>query len=229
MIKRKDVKAFYRLMDELEKRIGGKRKLGDTHGQMDWPARGVYFFFEEGEIRTGSGQGPRIVRVGTHALKANSKTTLWKRLMQHRGTKNPPGGTHRSSIFRLLIGVALSQNMPQKLASWGQGNNADKATLEAERPLEQKVSAYLGDMPFLFLPVDDPPGPKSLRGYIERHAISLLSSYITPSPDPSSENWLGCDCDREKVRRSGLWNNNHVDEDYDPKFLGVLEDLVKQA
>ena len=32
-------------------------------------------------------------------------------------------------------------------------------------------------MPFLWLEVPDPPGPDSLRGYIERNAIVLLSNY----------------------------------------------------
>ena len=225
---REDVADFYRLMDELERRIGGKRKVGDAHGRMCWPERGVYFFFEEGEMRTGSGQGPRIVRVGTHALKAGSQTTLWERLSKHRGTKIPYGGDHRSSIFRSLAGAALSRRMPQKPASWGQGSSADKATRMTERPLEQCVSAYLGGMSFLFLPVDDPPGPKSRRGYIERNAISLLSGYMSPSPDPPSCQWLGHDCGSERVSRSGLWNNNHVDEGYDPKFLCELWKLIKQ-
>jgi hypothetical protein len=34
---------------------------------MVWLQRGVYFFMEGGEHRTDSGEGLRIVRVGTHA------------------------------------------------------------------------------------------------------------------------------------------------------------------
>jgi hypothetical protein len=29
------------------------------------------------------------------------------------------------------------------------------------------------------------------------------------------------------VRRSGLWNNNHVDEAVDPRFLTAFEELVQ--
>jgi hypothetical protein len=54
----------------------------------------VYFFREAGETRCDSGNGPRIVRVGTHALKAGSSTKLWTRLSQHRG-KSAGGGNHR--------------------------------------------------------------------------------------------------------------------------------------
>jgi hypothetical protein len=32
--------------------------------------------------------------------------------------------------------------------------------------------------------------------------------------------------DRERVRQSGLWNNRHVDETYDPRFLDVFESIL---
>src|SRR5262245_54126323 len=74
-----------RLLDRLHEKFGVSRRLGDSSGRMTWPRRGVYFFFEEGERRLESGTGPRVVRVGTHALKPNSNTRRWDRLRQHRG------------------------------------------------------------------------------------------------------------------------------------------------
>jgi hypothetical protein len=86
-------------------------------------------------------------------------------------------------------------------------------------------------MPFLSLPVDDAPGPTTLRGYIERNAIALLSNLGKPPLDAASPTWRGCACDRGKarVRDSGLWNQNHVDEDYSPAFLDTLESLVNST
>ncbi len=86
-------------------------------------------------------------------------------------------------------------------------------------------------MPFLWLAVADAPGPDSLRGYIERNSIALLSNLGKPPLDPPSKGWRGRVCDRNKarVRDSGLWNQNHVDEDYDPRFLDVLDRLVAKA
>src|SRR5207248_1555388 len=97
----------YSILGVLERRVGARRLLADCHGRMAWPQRGVYFFMEEGEHRTNTGRGLRIVRVGTHALKAGSRTTLWKRLSQHKGHENSGGGNHRGSIFRLLVGSTL--------------------------------------------------------------------------------------------------------------------------
>ena len=81
-------------------------------------------------------------------------------------------------------------------------------------------------MPFLWLAVDDEPGPESARGFIERNAIALLSNFGRNLLDPPSASWLGQVCDRERVRRSGLWNSNHVDETHDPRFLDVMAKLV---
>ena len=65
-----DLVRFYILLGSLEEKLGGKRTLAVCNGRMSWPTRGVYFFFEAGEERCDSGHGPRIVRVGTHALTA---------------------------------------------------------------------------------------------------------------------------------------------------------------
>ena len=70
------LKRFYDLLSVLEHRIGGPRRLVNCSGRMDWPCRGVYFFRETGEERSGSGSGPRVVRIGTHTLKPGAGTRL---------------------------------------------------------------------------------------------------------------------------------------------------------
>jgi len=78
-------------------------------------------------------------------------------------------------------------------------------------------------MPFLWVDIGDEPGPESRRGYIERNSIALLSNYGKVAIDPPADQWLGRHSDRERVKQSGLWNSNHVDENYDPAFLDELE------
>ena len=102
-----DLERFYAILEDLSETTGGARLLSACTGRMDWPIRGIYFFQESGEIRTDTGSGPRIVRVGTHALKSGSRTTLWNRLAQHKGPAKTGGGNHRGSIFRLIVGTAL--------------------------------------------------------------------------------------------------------------------------
>lgn len=78
-------------------------------------------------------------------------------------------------------------------------------------------------MPFLWVAVDHPPGPQSARGFIEANAIALLSNYSRPRIDPPSPGWLGHEADHEAISRSGLWNVNHVADEYNPAFLDLLE------
>ena len=226
-----DIARFYDLLDRLAVRVGGLRVLADCTGGMKWPQRGVYFFYEDGETRSGSGSGRRVVRVGTHALVSGSRATLWRRLSQHRGAARSQGGNHRKSIFRLLVGAALARRgdlpLPPSWGHRGRPPDLDRAALKRdESGLEALVSHRIGAMPFLWLGVDDTPGPGSRRALIERNAIALLSGDAESAPDPPSPGWLGLHSDREPVRRSGLWNNRHVDESYDPSFLDVLEEQV---
>ena len=102
---------------------------------------------------------------------------------------------------------------------------------DREYPLEQAVSRHIRGMPFLWLGIDDEPGPASLRGYIERNAIALLSNFdrLEVLIDPPSTEWLGNWAASEHVRCSGLWNVNHVAEEYDPNFLDVLDQQVRSA
>jgi len=233
-----DLAHFYEVLDRLEEKLGGKRTFDEVSSNNAWPRRGVYFFFENGEERRESGKGPRVVRVGTHALQNRSRRTLWNRLSQHRGTLRSGGGNHRVSIFRLLVGVAIKERDGlHHLSSWGVQADPGKAArklgmtrnhlLNLEEPLERMVSAYIRSMPFLWLPVEDAPGPDSLRALIEQNSIALLSNFGRQPLDPPSDTWLGHFCDRQRVRKSGLWNSRHVDEHYDSAFLKEFEALVE--
>jgi hypothetical protein len=234
-----DLSEFYSLLDRLEQRVGGTRTLASFGTYRDWPARGVYFFFESAEIRRDSGQGPRVVRVGTHALVAKSRSTLRQRLGQHRGHASG-GGNHRGSIFRSLVGQALlARGDLGQCDSWGVKGDVKKASAAlsidrgllalAEAPVEQAVSRYLALMPFLWLDINDEPGPNSLRRAIEQNAIALLTNYGRMPLDPPSPGWLGHASDRPLVRGSGLWNQRHVDETYDPTFIDVFEKAIERA
>lgn len=231
-----DIEQYYDLLNQLELKLGGKRKLSDCDGRMDWPKRGVYIFFDSPGVRQDS--RTRVVRIGTHALKSGSNRTLWERLSQHKGVAKSGGGNHRGSIFRLLVRNALihsGKHVP--IQSWGLEQDHGKAAKELgidkdlvkseEFPLEVAVSQYIGNMPFLWLRIEDEPGPESLRGIIERNSIALLSQFDVPRAPLTHVDWLGSFSDRERVQRSRLWNNNHVYESYDAEFLKLFERLIQ--
>lgn len=221
-----DICQFYALLDELTQGLGGTRQLRDCSGRTGWPTSGVYFFFETGEVRP-DGQAPRVVRIGSHALTATSHTRLWTRLAQHRGRlggSNPGGGNHRGSVFRQHVGTALIVRDGLDgglLRSW-LSDRPEPAWQEPESDLERHVSAYIGGMPMLHLEVKE----RTERDVVERNSIALLSCR-TASNEPPSASWLGDHATSEKVRTSGLWNVKHVDDQYDPTFLEILEANVK--
>lgn len=228
-----DVRRLYELLAELEYRMGGVRRLRDGDGRKGWPARGVYFFFDASEPRTDSGTGARIVRVGTHALRKTSRATLWSRLAQHLGSLGQLGGNHRASIFRALVGEAIAQRDGMQVRTWGHGSSAGAAAtrfgvprdglIADELELERATSRIIADLRVIALPVED----ASARGFIERNSIALLSNFASAPLDPASATWLGQHSQRERVRCSGLWNNEHVDEAYDPLLLASVDEMMR--
>jgi hypothetical protein len=78
---------------------------------------------------------------------------------------------------------------------------------DAEHELEVAVSAHIGAMRVVVVPVPD----RHDRALLEQGCIALLSNAGRLPVDPPSTTWLGNDADRPAVRASGLWNVNHVE------------------
>jgi hypothetical protein len=217
---------FYRLVQTLDRGLGGRRVMRNCNGSMGWPQMGVYFFFEPKEFRASDVSMDRVVRVGTHGVSSGAKSSLWGRLRTHRGDGHG-AGNHRGSIFRLHVGAALMNVAHPAIVcpTWGNGQTATKRIRMTEAELEVSVSRYIGEMSLLWLAIGDAAGPTSDRAYIEQNAIALLAGRTGPI-DMARPHWLGRFSARDAIRRSALWNVNHVDEDYDPRFLEVLSTYV---
>ena len=221
------LERFYAILDRLSRDEKQGRPLRDYSGRAGLPARGVYFFREPDEYRLGTDGALRIVRVGTHAVSLNAKSSLWGRLRMHLGTRSG-SGNHRGSIFRRHVGSALLARQGRAIESWGVGSSVakqlreDSAAMAAERELELQVSEYIGGMSVLWVDVPDAPSAESVRSLIEKNAIALLSNHRKPL-DSASSTWLGRHSPSEEIRQSQLWNLNYVDRTCDPAFLDKLD------
>ncbi|OFZ67344.1 MAG: hypothetical protein A2V79_07820 [Betaproteobacteria bacterium RBG_16_56_24] len=222
-----DIDRFYRLI----KRIAnvdteGLCKLGERNSRTV-PQRGIYFFMQPSEARMTSPFENRIVRIGTHSVSSGSKATLWNRLRTHRGGENGTGN-HRGSIFRLHVGDSLirKSGSEETYPTWGVGQSASADIRSSEKEMELEVSKIISAMPVLWLEVGDEASPDSDRAYLERNLIALLSGPSGPLDLPSAD-WLGRWSSREAIGFSGLWNVNHVYEEYDPGALDILEKYVE--
>lgn len=221
---------LYELFHRLESELDGMQRLKECDGYMDWPDRGVYFFFEANETRETSDY-PRLTRIGTHAVSAGSGTSLWNRLRTHRGALSGSyegGGNHRGSVFRKRVGEALIERdgLHDDFPKWSEGSTAGRELRLEEHELEQRVSEYIRNLPFLWVAVNDEPGPDSDRAYIERNAIALVSNYDEEPLNPRADEWLGFESPCEEIQESGLWNVNHVDESHDSAFLERMADAI---
>ena len=156
------------------------------------PTNGIYFFYEEGEFCTHGNEGQkRIVRVGTHRGDENFRSRINN---HYRGNKN-------SSVFRKHLGGALMRRKDpddRRLKQWLEQDAPTFQEMEAEVTKELK-----GHFSFRCIPVED----KKERLQLEEELIATIAKCDKCKP---SENWLGNFSADELVRKSGLWNHQHV-------------------
>lgn len=215
------LRDFYATLGDLATVCGGFSRLADRVPAAARAAKGVYFFFEPGEVGTDGVEGLRVTRVGTHGLTPGSRSSLGSRLRNHGGFA--AGGNQRSSVFRRHVGDALMRaGRIETVAGWLVGSTCVADQREAEREAEVAVSMRIRAMPYLWLRIDDDAGPASGRGFIERNSIALLSSATARTFDPPSAGWLGRHASREPIRQCGLWNVRHVGDAHEDDFVQRL-------
>ena len=224
------IDRFYALLARVAAlNTGLNRKLSQQAAASFGRKLGIYFFFEDGEMRMTAPFQQRVVRIGTHAVSEGSKATLWDRLRTHRGGGDGLGN-HRGSIFRLHVGESLIRraDLEPIFPTWGKGQSASTEIRSAEEEIELAVSEHIGNMQVAWLEVPDSSSADSDRSYLERNFIALLAGPTGPLDLPSG-NWLGRWSTREAVTSSGLWNVNHVYENFDTTSLDVFEHYVEVA
>lgn len=221
------VEHLQRLYEEIE-RLRSRRGtflLSELAGQ-ELPEKGLYIFIDQSEINRWHQSG-RIVRIGTHAVSAGSRSLLRTRLRNHLGNQDG-SGNHRGSIFRLHVGASLMARNSYEMHAdqWGNSDEANASTRASEAWLEKKVSDYLAKLEVVVVHIDDEASKDSLRAKAERQLIALLTENWLPLERPS-QNWLGRYSDREAVVRSGIWNVMEVAKTYYPEAEGSVPHLIK--
>jgi len=182
------------------------------------PDDGIYFFYELGEFGHG---GNRIVRIGTHK-NGNFKSRIKDHFVFNKNKienldKNKPKPSDRS-IFRKNIGRALirkenldyiemwEQDFTKKINRKKLGN---KRNIELEKQIEKKISKILREnFSFRFIKVEQASKVIGSKGLESR----LIATVAKCEKCRASPNWLGRFSPIEKIRKSGLWNFQHVDD-----------------
>jgi hypothetical protein len=206
---------FYDALDKLEEVLGGRRYVRDCRAAMKWPDRGVYFIFETNESRMLKPDKPRVTRVG------RADSSFWKRLHDHQGTVGG-GGSQNVSVLRRHVGRALTNAGEGESISSRSPDVVLEEMIEGKEVLKRRVTEYIGAMQLIWLSIDEGPS----RATIEENSIRLLSNEMRPVDKPSKY-WLGSCSSSERIRKSGLWNSNHVADPCDFGFLDLLEEHVE--
>ena len=170
------------------------------------PANGIYIMFEKGETYQGL---DRIVRVGTHT----GDNQLYSRLNQHFVKENKD-----RSIFLKRVGSAiLAKNKDPYLDVWEvdtttpENKNKVQAQLNPahEQQITQQAVAHIRNkISFVVFEVKT----KEERLRLEKKIIATLSKAAKDGFIEPSENWLGNFSPDLKVRQSGLWQSQHLNE-----------------
>lgn len=220
----RDLKALYQWIEgtRASGQVFSFRSLAEQH----LPKQGVYIFLDPREPNF-TGAGPRIVRIGTHAVSRGSKASLRGRLRNHLGPATEVGN-HRGSIFRLHVGRALleSSGGHHLLATWGDGQDAALDVKAAEAQHEIMVSRYLQELEVALIAILDEPNKDSLRAIVEAQLIALCTEDMQPIDRPTSD-WLGRHSPVAQIKESGLWNIRGVGGSYDPTGAGSVGSIVK--
>jgi len=166
------------------------------------PKNGIYILFERGEKFN---EYDRIVRVGTHT----GNNQLYSRLKQHFVKENK-----NRSIFRKNIGRCfLNKEGSPYQSLWElditsrveRERNLRLLDLEFEKQIEKKISNYIQtNLTFCVFQVDS----KEDRLFWESKITSTLAQSVEFKP---SNNWLGNFSPKEKIRASGLWQVNELE------------------
>ena len=181
------------------------------------PRNGIYFFYEKGEVWGHGGNKPRIVRIGTHKSdnfrsRIKEHFLLDDRKMSFDSMKSAPKDR---SIFRKNIGRALLKKNSSYLKMWNRDfmprSNREKygrlRNVAYEKKTEQQITKILrSNFAFRFIVVENETKRIGSKG-LESRLIGTVARCSLCRP---SDNWLGLSSPKEKIRKSGLWQVQHL-------------------
>lgn len=173
------------------------------------PADGVYLLYETGETAPiGDTTIDRIVGAGAHT----GDHRLARRLADH------VSGDRRKSAVRQHLGAALlarANPADPQLAAW---------LADGRTPMPEAEAAATTEIRECFTLRCIPVPEKDERLALERGIIALLAQHPVAPP---SESWLGRHAAPAEIRRTGLWNTQHINADpLTRKQLARIETLA---
>ncbi len=168
------------------------------------PANGIYLLFEKGEF---AHDGYRIVRVGSHRGADN----LPKRLNEHFLVENKDRSIFRKNVGRALLNRESDPFIEQwewvllsRVNRERYGPLIDRARLQA---IEGLVTDFItSQCSFVVIPATR---VATRRLALEAGLIATVAQCESCGPSPG---WLGQFSPKATIRRTGLWQIQHVND-----------------
>lgn len=179
------------------------------------PFNGIYFFYEQGEVI--NNDRDRIVRIGTHKKDGRFRD----RIRQHYGNDSSFKGNKNGSVFRKHLGGAILRKAnpnDSRLNDWLTQNGP--TFIEIEEVVSKTLREHFT---FSCFRVDY----EEERLSLEKGLIALFAQYPLGKP---SNNWLGYYAANDDIRKSGLWNTQHIKaEPLTFEQIKRIEQLIKRS
>lgn len=203
------------------------------------PKNGIYFFYEKEEIWGHGGNKPRIVRVGTHK-SGNFRSRISEHFLFEEERKmdfdQADSKPSDRSIFRKNIGRALlNRDGDNYLEVWNidfikrenREEHASKRNILKEKEIERKITDILrNNFSFRFIAFESGADMMGKEG-LESNLIGTLGQCSECEP---SGGWLGKYSPKPKIRKSGLWLEQHLkDPPADREDKEVISNSIKST
>lgn len=205
----------------LHEQLGQLPLLRYPFNLKNLPKNGIYFFYEDGEVSQHNQSQLRIVRIGTHK-DDNFRNRIAEHFLLNENkmnldvSKSPP---HDRSIFRKNIGRALlNRDNDKYLDVWEKDLTSKDSRkkywhlrdIVKEKEVESAVTDVLRQkFMFRFLVIEG----ESLRMGQDGLEGKLIATVAQCGLCKPSQGWLGNSSTVLKIKNSGLWQVQHLEND----------------
>lgn len=189
------------ICNELHLLFNNLERYNFPFNEEDIPLNGVYVLFQEGEHAHG---GDRIVRIGTHT--GNNRLRL--RLKEHFIKENKDRSIFRKNIGRALLNMRKDSYIGGWELDLTTRKNKDKYFKLVDQAYQSKIENEVTKIiqkEFSFAVLEE--SDKSNRLLLKSRIVSEVSKCAECK---ASSNWVGNYSTKDKIRESGLWQENEL-------------------
>lgn len=192
------------ICNELHLLVNKLERYRFPFNEQDIPLNGIYVLFQEGEHAHG---GDRIVRIGTHT----GNNRLRSRLKEHFINENKDRSIFRKNIGRTLLNMRKDSYIGGWELDLTTRKNKDRYFKFVDQAYQSKVENEVTktiQKVFSFAVLEE--SDKSNRKLLKSRIVAEVSKCADCKASP---NWIGKYSTKEKIRVSGLWQEQELYKD----------------